>query len=98
MALRMVEQMAFDEKLVEDMALESALEERERRKASLSAVRAEFKTAHEAAAVEIEKLDLGDQTAVRVGRFRVSRSSVAARSVAFEAEATTRVQITLLDG
>jgi hypothetical protein len=90
--------MAFDEKLVEDTALESALEERERRKASLSAVRAEFKAAHAAASAEIEKLDLGDETAVRVGRFRVSRSSVAARSVQFEAEATTRVQITLLDG
>ena len=98
MALRMVKQMAFDEKLVEDTALESALEERERRKASLSAVRAEFKTAHAAAAVEIEKLDLGDETAVRVGRFRISQTAAAARSVQFDAEATTRVQITLLDG
>ena len=98
MALRMVGQMAFDEKLVEDTALEAALEERERRKESLAAVRAEFKAAHDAASVEIEKLDLGDETAVRVGRFRIARSSVAARSVQFEADATTRVQITLLDG
>lgn len=57
MALRAIRQMAFDEKLVEDTALESVLEERERRKTSLAAVRAEFKTAHEAATVEIEKLD-----------------------------------------
>jgi hypothetical protein len=90
-------QLAFDEKLVEDTALENALEERERRRAALNAVRAEYEQAHEAAKVEIEKLELPADKAVRVGRFRIARTAVAARQVSFDTKATTRVRITLLD-
>ena len=56
--LAAVPQMAFDEHVIEDAEVEAALEEREKRKASLSAVRKIYDGAHEAAIAEITKLEL----------------------------------------
>jgi hypothetical protein len=97
MPARVRGQLAFDEKAVEDAALESALEERQRRKEAMDAVRLTYKEAHEAAQAEIARLDLGDGTAVRVGRFRITREYVAARSVQFDAASTSRTRILLAD-
>lgn len=55
---RLVQQMAFDEQIIEDAALETALELRWRKKGSLDAVRKVYDDAHEAAQLEIAKLEL----------------------------------------
>lgn len=52
------EQMAFDEQIIEDTALERALENRLIKKGSLDAVRKIYDEADEAAQVEIAKLEL----------------------------------------
>lgn len=97
MALSVVRnQLAFDEQLVEDTALENALEERQRRRDSLNAVRKEFDEASEAANGEIAKLELPEGRAVRVGRFRVLRSAIPARAISFETKASSRVRISLV--
>lgn len=93
---RLVQQMAFDEQLVEDAALETALELRWRKKESLDAVRKIYEDAHEAAAFEIAKLELPEGRAARVGRFRITRTAVAARNVTFETKASSRVRIALV--
>jgi hypothetical protein len=86
MALRSVPapQLALDEKVVEIASLEEALEERHSARLAAGEARKAYKEAHEAAKVEIEKLELPEDTPVRAGRFRITRSAVAARSVAFD--------------
>jgi cation transport regulator ChaB len=89
-------QLAFDEQMVEDTALENALEDRQRRRDSLSAVRKAYDEANEEANARIAEQELPDGHAIRVGRFRITRSSVPARNVHFEAKAASRIRITLL--
>jgi cation transport regulator ChaB len=98
MPSRVRNQLAFDEQMVEDTALENALEDRQRRRDSLSAVRTAYDEANEVANARIAEQELPDGHAIRVGRFRITRSSVPARNVAFEAKATSRVRILLIDG
>lgn len=95
--LRPVEQLAFDEQTIDDAALESALENRLKKKDSLDSVRKVYEAADEVAQAEIAKLELPEGGAVRVGRFRITRAAVAARSVAFETKATSRVRIVLVE-
>ncbi len=97
MATEATEQLALDEINVEDASLEAALEERIRVKELASAARLVYTRADEAARAEITRA-LGtaldeDGTAVRVGRFRITRTTTAAHSVSFETEAKDRVRI-----
>lgn len=98
MPLRAVEQLALDETVVEDTQLEQALEERQRRRVAASELRREFAEADEQAKSAIAKLELPAGTAVRVGRFRITRTDVPPRSISFETEAKSRVSIALIDG
>lgn len=95
--LKPVEQLGMDEQVIDDADVEAALEEREKRKASLQAVRKVYDGAHEAAVAEITKLELPEGGAARVGRFRITRTAIAGRSVTFETKATSRVRIALVD-
>jgi len=88
-------QLAFDEQLVEDTALERALEARESIRLQLSAVRAEYDKADEAAKALIGQLQLPTGSAIRVGRFRIAHQATQAHAVAFEAKAGSRVRISL---
>ena len=56
--LKAVAQTALDEQVIDDAEVEAALEEREKRKASLQAFRKSYDGAHEAAIAEIAKLEL----------------------------------------
>lgn len=94
--LRSVDQLGFDEQTIEDAELEAALEERDKRKRSLDAVRKVYDGAHQAALGEIEKLELPEGGAARVGRFRVTRTAVPARSIAFDTKASSRIRIGLV--
>jgi hypothetical protein len=88
------DQLEFDEDVVNDAELEKALEEREKRKASRNALQAEFKEADEKAKALIAGIELEPDTTVRCGRFKITRSHVEGRSVAFETESTNRLSIT----
>ena len=90
-------QLALDETLVEDAELEQLLEERFTHKVDLADARKTYDEADEKAKGKIADLDIADDSAVRCGRFRITKKSVAGRSVSFEAKATSRVTITLLD-
>ena len=98
MALRSVDQLGMDEITIEDHALESMLEDREKKKASLSAVRAAFDTADKLAKAELEKRDdLPDEAAARVGRFRIERTMSKSRAVSFETQPKLRFVIGVVD-
>jgi len=97
MATESQEQLALDEINVDDPTLEGALEERLRTKDLASSARLVYSRADERARAEIARA-LGtaldeDGTAVRVGRFRITRTTTAAHSVSFETEAKDRVRI-----
>lgn len=95
--LRAVDQLGLDEQTIEDPEVEAALEEREKRKNSMNAVRKEYQDADEAAKVEIAKLELPEGGAARVGRFRVTRQAIPARSVSFDTKASSRIRLSLVD-
>lgn len=94
--MRSDDQLGFDEELIENPDVEAALIERQGRKDALSSVRKEFKEAHEKAVAALTAIELPEDGAVRVGRFRVTKSIVSARSVSFETQETSRLRITLL--
>ena len=97
MPTKAVAQLAFDEQVINDPTIEAALEKRQAAKVDLADVRAEYTKAHDAAMGKVAELELPEGGAARVGRFRVTRTAVAARSVSFEAAATSRVRISLAD-
>lgn len=98
MALHAVEQTALDETVIEDPELEEMLETREKRKASLSGVRAEYKAAHDRALAAIEERDeVVEGNPVRIGRFRLTRKRTPGHTVEFTTEPKERVSIALLD-
>lgn len=90
-------QIALDEQIVESAELERVLEDREVAKGAAGEARKKFSTLDELAKGKIADLDLDDGGAVRVGRFRVTKSAVAARSVSFEIDPSMRLSIKATD-
>jgi hypothetical protein len=95
--LRPVDQLAMDETTIEDAGLESALEEREARKAAYSDVRKAYDEANVVALGEIEKLELPTGSVARVGRFRISRQDIPAGHREFDTKASSRISIRLAE-
>lgn len=95
--LSAVPQQGFDEQLIDDPEVEQALEEREKHKASMAIVRKIYDGAHEVAVAEIAKLELPEGGAARVGRFRITKAAIPARSVTFDTKASSRVRISVVD-
>ena len=89
-------QLGFDEKVIDDPKIAEALEQRQVEKGALSEQRKAYREADEAAKREIQKLELPDDTAVRVGRFRITRRTVPGRTVSFETEDRSQLSIAFL--
>jgi len=94
--LRSEDQLGFDEELIENPDVEAALVERQARKDTLASVRKDFNAAHDKAVAALTSIELPDEGAVRVGRFRISKSIVSARTVSFETQESSHLRITLL--
>jgi hypothetical protein len=90
------DQLGFDEQVIDDPSIESALEERLKRKHSFDAVRKTYEAAHEIATAKIAELELPEGGAVRVGRFRITRQEVPAGHREFDTKASSRVRISLV--
>lgn len=91
------DQLALDETVVDEAALETALEARESLRIAASTARLELARADELAKGEIARVigpALNEDGAVfRVGRFRVERKTSKAMSVSFETQAKDRISI-----
>jgi len=94
---RRVDQVSIYETVLDKPELEEKLESREKMKDAVSTAQHNFKIHDEQARAELEKLDLGDDAPVRVGRFLIVRKPVKGRSVSFETEPTVRLKIKILD-
>lgn len=96
MTIQRRDQLALDEQVIRDDELEAALELRQSSREKLAEMRKRFDLAHETASAEVAKLELPEGRAVRVGRFRITRTGIPARSVSFETKASSRVRISLV--
>jgi hypothetical protein len=95
--MKLEPQTSLYETTIENAELEAALEAREVSKAAAGAARKAYTEADEHTKALVEPLDLGNGAPVRVGRFVLTRRPVAARSVSFDTEPTTRLTIRTLD-
>jgi hypothetical protein len=86
-------QLGLYETTLDNPDLEAQLEEREKRRTSLSALRKRYAQADATAKELIERLELGDDVTVCVGRFLITRRRIPARSVAFDVDSSTRLSI-----
>lgn len=91
-------QLAFDETLIDDSVLESALEDRYRLSVPLNEARKAYQEADELAKGEVAKLELPVGKVARVGRFRITRKAIEPGQVMFEKRASTRLYISLAEG
>lgn len=90
-------QLALDETVVEDPELEKMLDERQKRKDSMTALRLQYEEADKLVAGRIAQLEL-TEGAVRVGRWRIEKVHVPARRVeAFDTTEKDRVKIDLAE-
>lgn len=91
MASRVKAQIHMDDKIIKDDGLEKLLEKRQELKGSVS----EYRQADKKAKEKIQTITT--PLPYRVGRFIISKQPVAAKSVAFETEEGTRVNIKAID-
>lgn len=97
MSTREKPQTSIYETTIENTEIEDALEKRFELREKASAARALFQEADEKAKGKLGDLDLGSDAPVRIGRFVVTRTMRAARSVSFETEAKVSLKITPLE-
>lgn len=90
-----VDQIGMDERVVEDAELAGLLEARLRAQDDKREVAVVYKAADVAAKEAIAKLDIEVGSAVRVGRFRVTKRATEPRHVEFDAAAGSRLTIEL---
>lgn len=91
-------QLALDERSINNPDLESALERRLRAKDDVSEARGVYKTHDKEVKAEIEKVgDFPPDSALRVGRFRITKRHVDAKHVEFDADARDQISIGLVD-
>jgi hypothetical protein len=94
--MRSEDQLGFDEEVIENPDVEAALVARQAAKDALSSVRKDYDAAHEKAKGALAMIELPEEGAVRIGRFRISKSLVSAKSVSFETKESTRLRITFM--
>lgn len=88
-------QTGMDERPVDNKELAALLEERLRAADDTAEARKVFKEKDKAAKAEIAKLNIADGQAIRIGRFRITQTAVAARHVEFDTDPTSRLTIEL---
>jgi hypothetical protein len=89
-------QTQLDEREIEHPQLLKALEKRQGLKDEIKETRKQLKEIDGHARSLLDEQDLHDDEAVRVGRFRITKKAVPARSVQFETDPTSRLTISLL--
>lgn len=73
------------------------MEAREKARQDKSVVVARYAEKHDAAKGKLDALELGEDSVVRCGRFRIKVKRVESRSVSFETAASRRTTISLID-
>ncbi len=95
MAVQRSDQLGMDERTVEDPELADLLEKRLRAQDDKREIAGVFKLADQAAKEAIARLEMAEEDAVRVGRFRITKKATEGRHVEFDAAAGSRISISL---
>lgn len=90
-------QTTIDERVVENPELEQALVDRGKLKAFAGEATKKYREQNEIVRGMVAEFALEDGQSIRVGRYRITRTPVAGRAVAFETNPTSRVTIAELD-
>lgn len=95
MTTKVESQLALDEQQIENAELEEALEDRLSRKNSASELNRQYQEAHEKVVglLEAAKIEVPEDGAIRIGRFRLTKAITKARSVSFETDEKARLKI-----
>lgn len=96
MSATLQQQHALDEIQIENKQLEDTLEDRQRLKEHVKGARKAFKEADDRARALLSTHGLQDDQVARVGRYRITKKTVASRTVQFETDPTSRVTISLI--
>jgi len=89
-------QASLYEETIENADLEAALEQRQKLKEKIRPLNKQKKEADAKVKALVDIADIADAP-VRIGRFVISRKQTEARHVEFDADASERIQIKLLD-
>lgn len=91
-------QLALDETAITNPDLEAALERRLRAQQDVTEVRGTYKVHHKEATRLIEAIaDFEPDTALRVGRFRITKTHIDGRDVSFTTEPRDQLRIGLVE-
>lgn len=90
-------QIGMDERVVIDDELEKSLEEREGRRTSLGRSRKLYEASDEKAKGLLQRLTFEPDEAIRIGRFRITKTETKGRDVSFQTKASSRIRITTKD-
>lgn len=93
MAVAVDAQTALDERVLDNAELADALEKRHEAKSKESDARMTAKLLDDRVKMLIAAEELEDGAVVRCGDYRIEKRSVAARSVSFDTEPTSRLSI-----
>lgn len=96
MAVALAAQTAIDEQELDDAQLLLALNNRQQHKEAVKQARKTYKEADDRAKALIANHELADDTAARIGQYRISKKAVPARSVQFETDPSSRITISLI--
>jgi hypothetical protein len=86
-------QLAIDETLVDNVELEKQLEARAALVLERRALNATFKEADDAVRGGIAQLEIPPDGAIRIGRFRITKTTTAPRHVEFDTDGGERIRI-----
>lgn len=91
------EQTSIYEKTIEDVELENALDERGRLRDKRKVLNKQIRDVEGAAQVKIDALELGEDSAVRCGKWLLAMRRSDPKDVSFTRGGGTQLRITLLD-
>lgn len=89
-------QIEINEIEITNPALLKALEDRQDKKHDAAAARKLYKTADDRARALLGEHDLADNTVARIGQYKITKTAVPARAVAFETDPSSRITIALI--
>lgn len=96
MAVEATDQLAMDERVIDDKEAERALEERDELKRELAPLNKDYRKKKEAAEFALDRHDLADGEVVRIGRFRVTRVVPESKEVSFTTDPKPRHSIAVV--
>jgi hypothetical protein len=96
MSLTIDPQTELQERELDSPSLLKALQERQDAKDDLKQHRKTFKEADDRAKALLSEFSLADGEVARIGQYKITKKHIAPKTVSFETDPTSRIQISLI--